>query len=150
MNQPGGKPMLTLAGKVYAKNQGEAKQESFAGFYRVKTNGILFLDRERIPFAFAAMDPTNGSTFFVTAGKQEDGRTRYMFGLGDYTAKALGIDGMKHSEQADFARDVIRQGGSPLYSRFYRVDESPSCEYCRTIAGVTGRHHCPIHLEAGA
>jgi hypothetical protein len=94
--------MITLSGKHYAKDQIEAIRllkehgEAFAGFYRVNLNGILFLDRQRVPFAFAAMDPTNGGTFFVTAHRIEsgtyEGRTRYMYGLGDYTATALGID----------------------------------------------------------
>ena len=121
--------MIYLMGKHYAKNQAEARErgEDFAGFYREMQNGVLFLDRQRIPFAFAAMDPTNGGTFFVTAHRVEsgtyEGRTRYMFGLGDYTAKALGIESLKHSEQSDAAREVIRLADVPMYKRFYRVDE---------------------------
>ena len=118
--------MVELQSKHYAKDLKEAilllreHGEAFTGFYRENTNGILFYDRKRIPFAFAAMDPTNGGTFFVTAGKQSDGRTFYMFGLGEYTAKALGIDGLKPSERCALALDVIRQADVPMYKRFYR------------------------------
>ena len=127
--------MIELMGKHYSENLAESKRlireggEAFlashthGGFYRVKRNGVLFLDRNRVPFAFAAMDPTNGGTFFVTAHRIDsgiyEGRTRYMFGLGDYTAKALGIDGLKYSEQVNTAKDVIRRANVPMYNRFY-------------------------------
>lgn len=118
--------MIELRGKHYARNQSEAicvlreHGEAFAGFYRPQSNGVLFFDRKRIPFSYAAMDSTNGATFFVTAGKTESGRTFYMYGLGEYTAKDLGIDGLKPSEQCAFAKDVIRQAEVPMYNRFYR------------------------------
>ena len=120
--------MIKLLGKHYAKNQKEAirllkeQGEAFAGFYRTHTNGVLLLDRKREPFAYACIDSTNGSTFFVTAHKTEQG-TRYMFSTCEHTEKALGIDALKYSEQHDAAKEVIRQSGIPMYSRFYRVDE---------------------------
>ena len=118
--------MVTLAGKSYAKNQDEVAAnpaQSFAGFYRVNQNGVLFLDLKKVPFAYAAMDPTNGGCFFVDATRQSDGRTWYQHGTNEIVNKQLGIHGLKYSEQYEAARDVIRQAAVPLYTRFYRQEE---------------------------
>lgn len=121
--------MIELRGKYYAQSQKEAIRllrehgEAFAGFYRTHTNGVLFLDITREPFAYACIDSHSGGTcFFVTAHRTEQG-TRYMFSTAEYTEKALGIHGMKCSEIHNTAKEVIRQSGIPMYSLFYRVDE---------------------------
>lgn len=120
--------MIEHNGKHYAKDQKEAIRllkehgEAFAGFYRTHTNGVLFLDRNKEPFAYAVIDSHSGTCFFVTAHRTEQG-TRYMFSTCEHTEKALGIHGMKCSEIHSIAKDVIRQSGIPMYSRFYRTDE---------------------------
>ena len=120
--------MIELKGKHYAKDQKEAIRllqelgEAFAGFYRTHTNGVLFLDRKREPFAYAVIDSQTGSCFFVTAHRTEQG-TRYMYSTCEHTEKELGIFGLTLSEEHDTARDVIRQSGIPMYRRFYRTDE---------------------------
>ena len=120
--------MIKLLGKHYAKNQKEAirllkeQGEAFAGFYRTHTNGVLLLDRTREPFAYAVIDSSCGTCFFVTAHKTEQG-TRYMFSTCEHTEKELGIHGLKCSEIHSIAKEVIRQSGIPMYSRFYRTDE---------------------------
>jgi hypothetical protein len=116
--------MIELRGKHYSKDQVEAIRllrehgEAFAGFYRTHTNGVLFLDRKREPFAYACIDSHTGGCFFVTAHRTEQG-TRYMYSTCEHTEKALGIDGLTYSEQHNTAKDVIRQSGIPMYSRFY-------------------------------
>ena len=121
--------MIEHNGKHYAKDQKEAIRllkehgEAFAGFYRTHTNGVLFLDRKREPFAYAVIDSSNGTCFFVTAHRTEQG-TRYMFSTCEHTERELGIVGMKCSEIHAIAKEVIRKSGIPMYSRFYRVDEA--------------------------
>jgi hypothetical protein len=126
--------MIEMNGKHYSKNLAESKRlvreggEAFlashthAGFYRAHTNGVLLLDRNREPFAYACIDSHTGACFFVTAHRTEQG-TRYMYSTCEHTEKALGIHGMSYSEERNVAKDVIRQSGIPMYSRFYRVDE---------------------------
>jgi hypothetical protein len=126
--------MIELNGKHYSKNLAESKRavreggEDFlashthGGFYRLHTNGVLFLDREKEPFAYAVIDSGNGTCFFVTAHRTEQG-TRYMFSTCEHTEKALGTFGLTLSEEHAIAKEVIRQSGIPMYSRFYRTDE---------------------------
>jgi hypothetical protein len=119
--------MINLLGKHYAKDQKEAMLllrehgEAFQGFYRTHTNGVLFLDRKREPFAYAVIDSRTGTCFFVTAHRTEQG-TRYMYSTCEHTEKALGIYGMKCSEEHSTAQEVIRQSGIPMYNKFYRVE----------------------------
>lgn len=126
--------MIELNGKHYSKNLAESKRlvreggEAFlaththGGFYRLHTNGVLFLDRNKEPFAYAVIDSHSGTCFFVTAHRTEQG-TRYMFSTCTHTEKELGIFGLKCSEIHAIAKEVIRQSGIPMYSRFYRTDE---------------------------
>ncbi len=106
--------MITLAGKTYVKTQKEMTESLFssggtcAGFYQTRKNGVLFLDIQKVPFAFAARDVRTGGTFFVTASRSE-GRTFFMFGLGSYTEKQLGIENLSYSQQKDAAKNVIQQ-----------------------------------------
>ena len=105
--------ILTIAGKTYAQTDAEAIDSLFtsaqtcAGFWRKQGRGILLMDLQRKPFAYAARD--GYSAFFVTAHADETagGRTRYMFGLGEWSAKQLGIDGLRYSAQGDTARQAI-------------------------------------------
>jgi hypothetical protein len=46
-----------------------------------------------------------------------------MYSTCEHTEKELGIFGLKLSEIHSIAREVIRQSGIPMYSRFYRTDE---------------------------
>jgi hypothetical protein len=46
-----------------------------------------------------------------------------MFSTCEHTEKELGISGLKCSEIHAIAKEVIRQSGIPMYSRFYRTDE---------------------------
>lgn len=103
--------MITLAGKKYARNSAEMTESLFApdgtcnGYYREHTGGavvgILFMDLQRKPFAFAAK--RGASAWFVTAGRDASGRIRYMFGTDEIVERQLGIDQLKHSEQRDEA-----------------------------------------------
>jgi hypothetical protein len=122
--------MIELNGKHYSKNLEESKRlvreggEAFlashthGGFYRLHTNGVLFLDRNKEPFAYAVIDSQTGTCFFVTAHRTEQG-TRYMYSTCEHTEKELGIFGLKCSEIHNIAKEVIRQSVIPMYSRFY-------------------------------
>lgn len=126
--------MIELNGKHYSKNLEESKRavreggEDFlaphthGGFYRLHTNGVLSLDRNKEPFAYAVIDSQTGTCFFVTAHRTEQG-TRYMHSTCEHTEKALGTFGLTLSEEHAIAKEVIRQSGIPMYSKFYRVDE---------------------------
>lgn len=103
--------MITIAGKKYAKNNAELVDSLFqtggtcAGFYRKQGNGVLLMDLQEVPFAFIAH--RGMSCWFVTAHRTEDGRTRYMFGLAEYTAERLGIQELTYSQQSYAAECVI-------------------------------------------
>ena len=105
--------LLTIAGKTYASNHSEVIDSLFtaggtcAGLWKLRGRGVLLTDLRGIPFAYAARD--GYSAFFVTAHRSEpdNGRTRYMFGLAEYTSVQLGIDSLKYSEQCDAARRAI-------------------------------------------
>jgi hypothetical protein len=126
--------MIELNGKHYSKNLAESKRlvreggEAFlashthGGFYRLHTNGVLFLDRNKEPFAYAVIDSHSGTCFFVTAHRTEQG-TRYMYSTCEHTEKEIGTFGLTLSEEHAIAKEVIRQSGIPMYSRFYRTDE---------------------------
>jgi hypothetical protein len=103
--------MLTIAGKKYAKNDAEMTDSLFhaggtcSGYYKVRKSGILLLDLQNKPFAFVANN--HGSQWFVTAGYSDSGALIFMQGLGEYTAKQLGIEGYSYSEQRDAATKTI-------------------------------------------
>ena len=104
--------MIELNGKHYSKNLAESKRavrEGGEAFLASHTHGGL-------------IDSQTGTCFFVTAHRTEQG-TRYMYSTCEHTEKELGIFGLKLSEIHSIAREVIRQSGIPMYSRFYRTDE---------------------------
>lgn len=74
------------------------------GFYDGDRAGVLLLDVERRPFAFAS---ANDGGFLVTAGATPEGRVRYMYGLASYTEVALGITGHRHG--AETATSILSQ-----------------------------------------
>lgn len=78
-----------------------------AGLYRIRKNGVLFMRPNGDPFAFLVANPRQ-QAFFVTATKSEPdgGRIRYMYGLCDWHAEALGVESLKYGESLDRARDV--------------------------------------------
>ena len=73
-----------------------------SGLFRIRKNGVLFSLPDGEPFAFLVAN-NRGERFFVSAGKQRDGRTFYSFGLSDSAAVRLGLAGMKYSAQQDEA-----------------------------------------------
>jgi len=112
--------MITLSGKRYAKDQAEMSKLSnagapYAGFYQTRKNGVLFLDLQKMPFAFAARDVTTGGCFFVNASRiadgKEKGRTWFNFATNELTEKQLGIESLSYSQQKDAAKAVIVQAG---------------------------------------
>jgi hypothetical protein len=104
--------MLTIAGRKYAKNNSEMTNSLFqsggtcSGYYRSGRHGILLRNLQGKPFAFIANQ--GGSQWFVTAGIGDNGKTVYMQGFGDYTARELGIDHLSYSEQHEVARKAIQ------------------------------------------
>lgn len=109
--------MITIAGRKYAANANEMTDSLFqpggtcSGYHKTRKGGILLLNLQGKPFAFIA--DQNGSQWFVTACRidsgKDKGRTFYMQGFADYTAKELGIDSLSWSDQHDAARDATRQ-----------------------------------------
>jgi hypothetical protein len=81
-----------------------------AGRYRIRKNGVLFMRPDGEPFAFLVKNP-GSSPWFVTATKSEPdgGRIRYMYGLCDWHAEALGVASLKYGEQHDRAYEVWEQ-----------------------------------------
>jgi len=79
-----------------------------SGTYKVEKHSILFYNMKGEPIAcLCAHD--RYSRFFVTTcynNPPEDKRIRYMFGLADYTRNELGLNGMRHIEESDLARDI--------------------------------------------
>ena len=70
---------------------------------RGPVRGILFMDLQRQPFAFAVQ--RDGESWFVTASGKP---IRYMFALCDSDAKRLGIEGMSYREQREAAAKLFQ------------------------------------------
>ena len=73
---------------------------------RVK-GGLVILDCDKKPFAALIIRPV--SAWFVTAGVLKSGKTFFMQGIGEYTAKALGLAGMSELEQETVAQRVASE-----------------------------------------
>lgn len=100
--------MIHLAGRKWAANEKEMVDSLFqvmstcAGYYRKsrskKVEGILFMDLQKQPFAFAAK--RDGVAWFVTASGKP---IRYMNALCTVEADRLGLSGMGYREQREAA-----------------------------------------------
>lgn len=113
--------MLDVNGRKFARTKTEREPDTL-GYYAKRGRGILLMDLEKIPFAYIAND--GRSQWFVTAGRDEDGRTRYMFGLDSLTEKRLGLDTVKYSGQRDVAREAIESVLSPRIAELTAVFKS--------------------------
>ena len=104
--------MIELAGREYAANHGEMVSSLFqgpttcAGYYkrsqRGPVRGVLFMDLQKQPFAFAVQ--RDGNSWFVTASGKP---IRYMFALCDSDAKRLGIETMSLRGQREAAAKLF-------------------------------------------
>lgn len=61
-----------------------------SGFFKMRANGILFCRGNGDAWFFLVANK-HGERFFVTCGKQSDGRTVYMHSLSEYDRVPLGI-----------------------------------------------------------
>ncbi len=79
----------TAAGVKFTNLKSEFNKGGFAGYVRKTKGGLLFMDANKEPQAFMSR---NDGGFFVTAfaSESEGGKTRYMFGLSDASARFLG------------------------------------------------------------
>src|SRR5690554_3928463 len=79
----------TAPGVKFTSRKAEYDKGGFTGYVRKLKNGILFMDGTKQPQAFLSK---NNGGFFVTAAAcvASGGRTRYMFGLSDSSARFLG------------------------------------------------------------
>ena len=109
--------MITINGKLYAANDKEFISTLFQtggtayGYYKVKKNGILLMDMQKIPFAFV-VNNKHGEQFFVSCIKQEDGRIRYFYSTTGRDETILGLDKLGYMAGLELARNVINQAGS--------------------------------------
>lgn len=104
--------MLIVAGKKYAKTDTEVVDSLFSrtgtcsGFYRVRGKGVLLLNLQRQPFAYAFRDGHHAG--FVAADLDKaSGKVRYMFGLDSLGAARLGIADLSYGEQSAVAQQAI-------------------------------------------
>lgn len=76
-----------------------------AGWYKPGVNGVLLMNPDGTPFAFASR---NGGGFLVSA-HMYDGRVRYMFSMTSRDEERLGATTMRDSHE--IARAVLNQAG---------------------------------------
>lgn len=79
----------TAPGVKFTNRKSEFDKGGYAGFLRKARGGVLFMDGNKEPQAFLSK---NDGGFFVSAhaSKVDGGKTRYMFGLMESTARFLG------------------------------------------------------------
>lgn len=100
--------LLTIGAVRFAPSQSALVETLFdpsgtaSGIYKKRKYGVLFSKPDGEPFAFLVANP-NQSQFFVSAGRQSDGRTVYSFGLSNTDAVRLGLSAMKYSERCGAA-----------------------------------------------
>jgi hypothetical protein len=108
--------IITINGRRYAPNKRVFMNAlfqaggTFSGEYRVRAAGVLLLDQTGAPFAFVVNGRKHGdSPFIVTAFRQDDGRTRYMYSTTERTRQALGMTLDTCQESYELAREILRQ-----------------------------------------
>lgn len=98
-----GQPNLVIQDRLYRPLKD--RSGDCHGYYSKRKNGILFLDRERQPFAFAVANNKQG--FFFVSCSKDDEKIRYMFGLRDDDAEKLGIAGIWPTKETDLIKKAI-------------------------------------------
>ncbi len=84
------------------------------GTFKVRKDGVLFLNAKGEPFAFLVAN-RHGERFFVSCSKREGG-IFYMFGLADSDASLLGISSLGYKARGDEAIrvwDLVSVPASP-------------------------------------
>jgi hypothetical protein len=103
--------MLVINGQKYAPSASAFTESLFtsggtcAGQYRKHKGGILLLDLQGKPFAFVVANRQD-APWIVTAFRQEDGRTRYMYGMSEHTERLLGLHTAEKRSTARHALDL--------------------------------------------
>lgn len=75
-----------------------------AGFYNKRARGILFSRPSGEPWFFLVANKW-GERFFVSCG-QVNGRVFYMHSMSERDEQAVGIDGLKYSQQRELAKSI--------------------------------------------
>ena len=79
------------------------------GYYKKVPSGGIKLFKGNGELFSAIVDNKYNEQFFVTARKQQDGKTFYMFGLSTPDVEFLGLDKLSYSENINLARNIINQ-----------------------------------------
>lgn len=105
--------MITINGKKYAKNDAEFTESLFnpggtcVGYYKKLKNGIQLMTMQKELFAFMVNNSHN-ERFFVSAGRLENGKAFYMYGLSDSAARWLGIENMGCIDRYELIGDIYK------------------------------------------
>lgn len=80
-----------------------------SGFFKVRKNGVLFLDLDGNPFAFLVANK-HGERFFVTCRKtDETGELRFMYSLCLTDLKKLGLEHLSFLKKMETAERIWRE-----------------------------------------
>lgn len=104
--RPSKPPVLDVNGRRFAHFDSQPVEQQ-AGYYREKSNGILFFDNEKEPFAFAVTNPKQG-LFFVSCCRHGTS-IRYMHSTCTLDEQRLGIEGMGMSAERDLVSALVEQ-----------------------------------------
>lgn len=101
--------MITFNGKKFVKTQKELTCTLFetggtaCGFYRVRKDGVLFMDLNKAPRVFVKFD---GSSCFAVTATQTPQGIRYMFGLTSISASFIGFDNYTHRREREVCGEL--------------------------------------------
>lgn len=106
--------MIEINGRKFAKNDAEFTSTLFkqngtaTGFYKIKKNGILFLNLEQKPFLFLCKN-TPSSPFFVSCSEVENNgkmQIRYMQSTCSIDEKKIGIEDLGHMKTHELCLSI--------------------------------------------
>ena len=104
--------MIVINNKKFARNDSEFTDSLFenggtcVGYYKPTKRGIQLMDHQKTLFAFVVNNRHN-EQFFVSAGRNDDGRIRYSYALTSKDERFLGMDSMRYGEKISLAEKLI-------------------------------------------
>lgn len=73
--------------------------------YKIRKNGVLFLNSKSEPFSFLVANKHN-ERFFVSCAKAENGKLFYMFSLSNIDKNLLGLSDMTYTQEHEEAKRI--------------------------------------------
>lgn len=106
--------MIKVNGRIFAKNDDEYQSIELAnvglliGYYKIRKNGILFLNKNKDPFIFLCRNEPS-SPFLVNCSCVEHNgkmKIRYMYALSSINLEILGLESFSYMQKHDLCTEI--------------------------------------------